>query len=334
MKAIQFQPGRSIDDPDVALKVELPTPEPEGRDLLVKIEAVGLNPVDFKVRPAQDESAKTLGYDAAGVVEAVGDEVMYFQAGDPVFYAGDITRPGSNAEYQLVDERIVAMRPQSLDAAASAALPLTGLTAWESLFDRLKINPEGNHSGKTILIIGGAGGVGSMGIQLAKLADLNVIATASREDSIKWCKELGADHVVNHRQSIPEQLNSIGFPQVDYIANYNNTETYWQMMGEIIAPQGHIVLIVEPSHELNLGDPYKLKSVSISWELMFTRSLFKTDDLNRQHEILSKIAELVDTGQLKCTANEAWAPLTPENLVKAHKVLESGRSIGKITISI
>jgi NADPH2:quinone reductase len=333
MKAIQFQPGIALDQPNAALEVELPAPIAEGHDILVKIEAMGLNPVDTKVRPGADAEPKTLGYDAAGTVEAIGDAVTLFKVGDPVYYAGDITRPGSNADFQLVDERIVGIRPKSLDAAASAALPLTSLTAWESLFDRLHIDPEADNSGKSILIIGGAGGVGSMGIQLAKLAGLTVIATASREESMAWCRELGADHVVNHRESIPDQLKAIDIPQVDYIANFNNTENYWDIMGEVIAPQGHIVLIVEQVGTLDLGGPYKLKSVSISWELMFTRSLFTTLDIQKQHDILTRTAELIDMGKIKSTANSAMSPLNVANIVKAHTFIESGQSIGKLTIT-
>ena len=333
MKAIQFQPGIALDQPNAALEVELPTPTAEGHDILVKIEAVGLNPVDTKVRPGADGEPKTLGYDAAGAVEAIGDAVTLFKVCDPVYYAGDITRPGSNADYQLVDERIVGIRPTSLDAAASAALPLTSLTAWESLFDRLHIDPEADNAGKSLLIVGGAGGVGSMGIQLAKLAGLTVIATASREESITWCKELGADHVVNHRESIPDQLKAINIPQVDYIANFNNTENYWDIMGEVIAPQGHIVLIVEQVGTLDLGGPYKLKSISVSWELMFTRSLFTTADIQHQHDILTRVAELIDAGKIKCTANAAMSPLNVANIVKAHTFIESGQSIGKLTIT-
>ena len=200
MRAVQFQPGVALDQPDVALDVELPKPQPTGHDGLVEIEAVGLNPVDTKVRPGPDGEPMVLGYDAAGTVVEVGDQVEFLKVGDPVFYAGSVTRPGTNSQYHLVDERITAVRPGSLDAAASAALPLTSLTAWESLFERLGIDREGTDSGKSLLIIGGAGGVGSIGIQLAKLAGLTVIATASREESEKWCRDLGADFVINHRE--------------------------------------------------------------------------------------------------------------------------------------
>ncbi len=332
MKAIQFQPGLGLNDAHVALEVELPTPAPQAHDLLVQIEAVGLNPVDTKVRPTAGAEPKTLGYDAAGIVTAVGDAVTHFKVGDAVYYAGDITRPGSNADFQLVDERIAARRPQTLDAAASAALPLTSLTAWEFLFDRLDIDLDADNTGRTILIIGGAGGVGSMGIQLAKLAGLTVIATASRPESSAWCLQLGADHVVNHRQPLPPQIEALGFPHVDYIANFHNTDSYWEAMGQLIAPQGHMVLIVEPSGALNLGGPLKLKSVTVAWELMFTRAMFNTPDIRGQSDILTRIAHLIDAGKLQGTLSQTLSPLTPANLVKAHTLIESGQSIGKLTI--
>jgi len=333
MKAIQFQPGVSLDQPHAALEVELPTPVAEGHDILVKIEAVGMNPVDTKVRPGADAAAKTLGFDAAGTVEAIGDAVTLFKVGDLVYYAGDITRPGSNADFQLVDERIAAIRPQSLDAAASASLPLTSLTAWESLFDRLDIDLEADNTGQTLFIVGGAGGVGSIAIQLAKLAGLTVIATASRPESKAWCLELGADHIVNHREPIPAQLEALGFAQVDYIANFNNTENYWDIMGHIIAPQGHIVLIVEPVGALDIGGPFKLKSVTISWELMFTRSLFGTTDIARQNEILTRVAGLIDAGKIRSTGNQSLSPMNVETLIKAHSLLATGQTIGKLTIT-
>ncbi|EDY82997.1 zinc-binding alcohol dehydrogenase family protein [Verrucomicrobiia bacterium DG1235] len=332
MKAIQFQPGLSINSPDVAREVDLPLPEASGRDILVEIEAVALNPVDTKVRPGAEGEPKVLGYDASGTVVAVGNETKILQVGDKVYYAGDITRPGSNAQFQLVDERIAAVRPSSLDAGSSAALPLTSLTAWESLFDRLGIDPEGADRGKSLLIIGGAGGVGSIGIQLAKLAGLTVIATASRPESEQWCRDLGADYVVNHREELAPQLKEFGYETVDYIANYNNTEAYWDVMGEVIAPQGGVVLIVEQKGNLDVGGLYKLKSVSIAWELMFTRSMFKTADMVKQHEILKRVAELIDSGKIKTTANGSLGQITAENVVKAHLQIETGRSIGKLVL--
>ncbi|YCM44636.1 zinc-binding alcohol dehydrogenase family protein [Verrucomicrobiaceae bacterium 227] len=333
MKAIQFHTDSS--EPGSAREVELPTPSSSGHDILVKVEAIGLNPVDFKVRPGEGDDPKTLGYDAAGTVVSVGDETSLFKEGDQVYYAGDITRPGSNAEFQLVDERIVAKRPSSLDAATSAALPLTALTAWESLFHRLHIAPDTpeKNAGKSLLIIGGAGGVGSIAIQLAKLAGLTVIATASRPESGDWCRKLGADHIINHHGDMPAQLRELGMENVQYIANYNDVDSAWAAMGEMIAPQGSVVLITEHKNHLDMGGPFKLKCVAICWELMFTRAMFKTDDMIEQHNILKRVAELIDAGKLTATANDNLSPINAENILEGHRRLESGKSIGKLTIS-
>lgn len=333
MKAIQFLKNRS--EPGSAVDVDLPVPVPEGLDLLVKVEAIGMNPVDYKARPGDGEDPKVLGFDAAGVVEAVGSETSLFRVGDPVFYAGDVTRPGSNAEYQLVDERIVGKRPKTLPAETSAALPLTALTAWESLFHRLRIDIEapGRNAGRTLLILGGAGGVGSIAIQLAKLAGLTVIATASREESADWCRKLGADHIIDHHGDMPAQLRELGFETVNHIANYNQIEQVWEAMGEMIAPQGSIVLITDHSAHLQLDGPYKRKSVSICWEFMFTRSMFTTEDIIEQHHMLNRVAELIDAGKLTATANDTLSPINAENILEGHRRLESGRSIGKLVIS-
>lgn len=331
MKAIQFHPSDSLETPTLT---ELPTPEPNGHDILVKIEAVAMNPVDTKVRPdSSDTEPATLGYDASGIITAIGSDVTSLSVGDHVFYAGDISRPGSNAEYQLVDSRIAARRPTTLNAAASAALPLTSLTAWESLFHRLDICPKGNDAGKSILIIGGAGGVGSIAIQLAKRAGLTVIATASRSESSDWCRRLGADHTINHKDPLAPQLQQLGYDNVDYIANYHDTAQYWQTMGEVIAPQGHIVLIVETEQLLDLGGPFKNKSVTIAWELMFTRPMFRTADIQRQQEILSEIARLIDAGELHTTQTVTLSPITPETIHQAHQLQQSKKTIGKITIT-
>ncbi|MDF1825241.1 MAG: zinc-binding alcohol dehydrogenase family protein [Verrucomicrobiales bacterium] len=333
MKAIQF--FRDSTAPGSAGEVEVPTPTPQGHDILVKVEAVGLNPVDFKVRPGEGEEPKTLGFDAAGVVTSVGNEASIFQKGDLVYYAGDVTRPGSNAEYQIVDERIVGKRPASLDAATSAALPLTTLTAWESLFHRLRIDFDApaKNEGKTLLIIGGAGGVGSIAIQLAKLAGITVIATASREESADWCRKLGADHIINHHGDMPMQLRKLGMDDVSYIANYNNVDRSWTAMGEMIAPQGSVVLITEHHTHLNLGGPFKTKAVTICWELMFTRPMFKTEDMIEQHHILNRVATLIDQGRILATANDNLTPINAENILEGHRRLESGKSIGKLVIS-
>jgi NADPH2:quinone reductase len=333
MKAIQFI--RNSSEAGAAVDVELPLPVAGGHDLLVKIEAIAMNPVDYKVRPAEGTDPKTLGFDAAGAVVGVGDEVTLFAEGDEVYFAGDVTRPGTNAEYQLVDERIVAKRPATLDAVRSAALPLTTLTAWESLFDRLGIdfeNANGN-AGKSLLIIGGAGGVGSMAIQLAKLAGLTVIATASRSESSEWCRKLGADHIINHHGDMPEQVRELGLERVDHIANFNEVDKVWEAMGEMIAPQGSLVLITGHRSYLDMAGAFKMKSVRICWEFMFTRSMFGTDDLIEQHEILKRVAKLVDEGKIIATANETLSPINAENILGGHRKLEAGSSIGKLVIS-
>lgn len=333
MKAIQFI--RNSSEAGAAVDVELPLPVAGGYDLLVKIEAIAMNPVDYKVRPAEGADPKTLGFDAAGTVVGVGDEVTLFAEGDEVYFAGDVTRPGTNAEYQLVDERIVAKRPTTLDVVKSAALPLTALTAWESLFDRLGIdfdNANGN-VGKSLLIIGGAGGVGSMAMQLAKLAGLTVIATASRSESSEWCRNLGADHIINHHGDMPEQVRELGLETVDYIANFNEVDKVWEAMGEMIAPQGSLVLITGHRSHLDMVGAFKMKSVRICWEFMFTRSMFGTYDLIEQHEILKRVANLVDEGKIIATANETLSPINAENILEGHRKLESGSSIGKLVIS-
>jgi zinc-binding alcohol dehydrogenase family protein len=336
MKAIGYTGKNSIDNPDSFIAFEQQTPTPAGRDLLVKIQAVSVNPVDFKIRKATQEMQsppKILGWDAAGIVAAVGNEVSLFKVGDKVFYAGDLTRTGSNATHQLVDERIVGLMPKSLDFTAAAALPLTSITAWEALFDRLKINPE-QDTGKCILIIGGAGGVGSIAIQIAKqVAKLKVIATASRDVTRHWCQALGADHIVNHHNDMPAQFEQLKLAAPDYIFCLYNTDDHFSAMVELIAPQGMICSIVEAkvNHDI---DQLKLKSAGFVWELMFTRSMFQTSDMIKQHELLNEIAELIDSGRIRTTLNEKFGSMTPENIVKAHKQLESGTSMGKIVLDV
>ncbi|MFQ6601035.1 zinc-binding alcohol dehydrogenase family protein [Flavobacterium sp. C3NV] len=335
MKAIGFKTSLPIAEKDSFIAFETPKPIPGKRDLLVKISAVSVNPVDFKIRQnsAKDtvlETPKIIGWDAVGIVEAVGEDVRLFEVGDSVFYAGDITKQGSNAEYQVIDERIVGKKPTSLTIEEAAVLPLTGLTAWEILFDRIRINPE-KDKGKSILIIGGAGGVGSIAIQLAKkIAGLTVIATASRPETIDWCKKQGADFVVDHKDLVAS-VREAGFEYVDFILDFVDTNTYWDTMVELIKPQGHIASITGSSDPVVLNK-LKNKSASFSWELMYTRSMFETDDMQEQHNILNKIADLLDDGTLKTTLNETLLGLTPENFKKAHELLESGKTIGKIAI--
>lgn len=329
---IQFSHADDSNPRYTATLAEQAKPMATGHDVVIAVEAVALNPVDTKVRPGCGDAPRVLGYDAAGTVVEAGELVDSLSVGDPVYYAGDVTRPGSNSEFQLVDSRIVAKRPSTLDAAQSAALPLTTLTAWESLFERMGIDPNGGNVGESLLIIGGAGGVGSMAIQLAKLAGLTVITTASRPESADWCTKHGADHIVNHREDIAAQLKDLGFQNVQYIANYFNTDAYWELMGELIAPQGHISLIVEPSGPLHIGDPLKRKSASIHWEFMFTRSMFTTEDIQKQQEILSKVAGLIDSGKLQTTLNKVLSPISPENLMTAHQMQESSTCIGKTVL--
>jgi NADPH:quinone reductase len=305
--------------------IELPKPTPSGRDLLVKVEAVSVNPVDTKRRadPAKsDTQPRVLGWDAAGTVVAVGDQVSLFSKGDAVYYAGDVTRPGSNSEFQLIDERIVGRKPKSLDFAQAAAIPLTAITAWECFHDRLKVQPK-----KSILLIGGAGGVGSIAIQLAKIAGLRVIATASRPASIAWVKELGADEVVNHRENLASQIKK----PVDYIAVFNDLDQHWPAIGELIAPQGGIVSIVGNMKPLAM-DLVRAKSASLCWELMFTRPRFQTPDMIEQHKLLNQVAEWLDSGKLRGTLKETLSPINAANLRAAHAKLESGTMIGKLVL--
>ncbi|MAZ34208.1 MAG: alcohol dehydrogenase [Thalassospira sp.] len=334
MKAIGLYKAASVDTDGLFSEIDMEVPKAEGRDILVRVKGVAVNPVDFKVRrgKADDGNFKILGWDAAGVVEAVGADVTLFRPGDEVWYAGDVTRSGSNTQFQLVDERIVAPKPKSLGFADAAALPLTAITAWEALFDRMMIdrNAKDANAGKTLLVIGGAGGVGSIAIQLGKLAGLTVIATASRPETIDWVKDLGADQVINHRNPLNDELKAIGFTHVDYILCTSETDQYFDVMAEIITPQGRIATITEAKENHNV-DLLKAKSASFSYEFMFTRSMFQTPDMIEQHKLLSIVADLIDAGTLKNTANESFGALTPESLRKAHALLESGKAIGKIT---
>lgn len=334
MKAIGFRTSLPISDTDSFIEFEAPKPMPAGRDLLVKVAAVSVNPVDTKIRQnsAKDtvlDTPKIIGWDAVGTVEAVGDEVSLFKAGDQVYYAGDITRAGSNAEYQLVDERITGKKPKSLSIAEAAAMPLTALTAWEILFDRIRISEKDKN--KTILIIGGAGGVGSIAIQIAKkVAGLTVIATASRPETIEWCRQQGADHVVNHKDLVNE-IRKINIAHVDFILDLVDTNFYWDAMVELIKPQGHIASITGSATPVALNK-LKSKSVSFSWELMYTRSSFQTEDMVEQHNILNKVAALLDDGILKTTLKETFTGLSAGNFKKAHQQLEEGATIGKVVI--
>ncbi len=335
MKAIGLTKYLPISDSTSLLDVELPKPEPEGHDLLVSVKAISVNPVDTKIRAPKEgaeDPPKVLGWDSAGLVEAVGPDVTLFAPGDEVFYAGSITRPGTNSEFHLVDERIVGNKPKTLTFADAAALPLTSITAWEALFDRMGISRDGASAGKSLLVIGGAGGVGSIAIQIAKqVAGLDVIATASRDESRDWCLELGADQVVNHREDIPAQLEAIGFGQVDYVLCLNDTDGHWKTMTEVVAPQGHLCSIVETSAPVDIR-PLMGKSATFAWELMFTRPMFGTPDMIEQHRLLNAVASLVDSGKLRTTTGQVVSPIDAANLRQAHAQIESGRTIGKLVL--
>ncbi|MBZ4420147.1 zinc-binding alcohol dehydrogenase family protein [Myxococcus sp. RHSTA-1-4] len=334
MKAVAYRQSLPIDHPQSLIDVELPDPKPTGRDLLVRVEAISVNPVDFKIRVRADPKGenKVLGWDAAGTVVAVGPEATLFKPGDAVYYAGALERPGANSELHLVDERIVGRKPKSLSMAEAAALPLTTITAWELLFDRLRV-PRSTPAGTgSVLVIGGAGGVGSMAIQLArKLTGLTVIATASRPESQAWAREMGAHHVVDHSKPWAEEVKRIAPNGVEYVLGLTNTDDHYASIVEVIAPQGALGVIDEPT-KMNLLD-LKAKSASFHWELMFTRHRFKTPDMIAQHQLLNETADLVDAGALRTPVKVNLGTINAANLKKAHALLETGRTIGKVVLS-
>ncbi|KAF3891140.1 zinc-binding alcohol dehydrogenase family protein [Tolypothrix bouteillei VB521301] len=338
MKAIAVDYTRPNHTPECFAEITIEQPTIGAKDLLVRVQAISVNPVDYKVRSSIQDKQSTpriLGWDAAGVVEQVGLQVSLFKPGDEVYYAGSITRPGSNSELHAVDERIVGRKPAYLSFEQAAALPLTTITAWEALFERMAIAPQTSASkrDKHILIIGGAGGVGSIAIQLAKqVAGLTVIATASRPETFEWCLNMGADYTINHHQPFKTELKKIGIQEVDYILCLNDTEQHLVNMAETIKPQGKICSIVETEHPLDMN-LLKNKSVTFAWEFMFTRSMYETDDIQAQHEILNKVSTLIDQQVIQSTMTEHLGALNPENLAKAHTQLESGRTIGKLVLS-
>lgn len=334
MKAVGYRKPLPIREADALLDIEIPDPKPLEHDLLVEVKAVSVNPVDIKVRrsasPDPGQEYKVLGWDASGVVQSVGKGVTLFKPGDEVFYAGSLIRPGTNAELHAVDERIVGRKPKTHDFAAAAALPLTTITAWELLFDRFGI-VKGEKDG-SLLIVGAAGGVGSIMIQLARqLTGLTVIATASRKETRDWCLELGAHHVIDHHQPLAPQLAAIGIPQVEYLASLNGTSKNYSASIEVIAPQGKFGLIDDP--ESLDARPLKRKSISLHWEFMFTRPVFTTPDILKQHELLNAVSDLVDEGVIKTTLNDILGTINAANLKKAHEILESGASRGKLVLA-
>lgn len=332
MKAVAYtEHGLPISDPRALHDITLPIPSPGPRDLRVAVRAISVNPVDTKVRNGVAVTEpRVLGWDAVGIVDAVGSEVSLFQPGDAVFYAGAIGRPGSNAEYQLVDERIVGHKPASLDDAAAAALPLTAITAWELLFDRLRI-PEGGGQGQTLLVIGAAGGVGSILVQLARqLTRLTVIGTASRPDTQDWVYGLGAHHVIDHSQPLTDGLQRLGIAEVSHVASLTHTDQHYDQIVAALAPQGQLALIDDPG-QLDVM-ALKRKSLSLHWESMFTRSSFSTPDLDRQHALLERVAALVDAGVLRTTLGEHYGRIDAANLRRAHALIESHRARGKLVL--
>ena len=334
MKAVGYKKSLPIDAADALIDFETARPEPAGRDIRVAVKAISANPVDYKVRKRAEPLAgeyKILGFDAAGIVDAVGPDVSLFKPGDEVWYAGSIQRQGTNSEFHLVDERIVGSKPKTLSFAQAAALPLTSITAWELLFDRLGVAPGKSVDPRTLLIIGGAGGVGSILIQLARrLTGLTVVATASRPESTKWCLDLGAHHVIDHSKSMKEQIAALAIPPVALIAALTNTETHFPALADIIAPQGKLGLIDDPaSLNVNL---LKGKAVSLHWESMFTRSSFQTADMIAQHNLLDDVASLIDSGVLRTTLDKVLGQINAANLKQAHAQLESGRSTGKLVL--
>ena len=328
MKAIGYTQAGPIDAADSLVEVEAETPELRPHDLLVEVRGISVNPVDVKVRTNQqpDNGIKIIGYDAAGVVQQVGSDVTKFKVGDEVFYAGDITRPGTNAELHAVDERIVGKKPKSLGFAEAAGFPLTSITAWELLFDSLAVK-EGGGNGESLLVIGGAGGVGSILIQLAKqLTGLTVVATASRPETVRWVQKMGADHVINHRESLVDQLKTLKL-EPRYVASLTGTTGHFPAIIELIKPRGHVAFIDDPETlDIKSGKP---KALSFSWEFMFARAMFQTDDIEKQHQLLNRVSEMIDDGTLISTVNNNLGMISVDSLKKAHAEQESGRAIGK-----
>ncbi|MDA7088036.1 zinc-binding alcohol dehydrogenase family protein [Pseudomonas sp. SA3-5] len=335
MKAIAYYHSLPAEHPEALQDIQLAQPSPGPRDLLVQVNAISVNPVDTKIRSTvapENGEAKVLGWDASGIVQAVGSEVTLFQPGDRVFYAGAINRAGANSELHVVDERIVGHMPGSLTFAEAAALPLTAITAWELLFERLQIAEGSSDLGQSLLIVGAAGGVGSILTQLARqLTGLTVIGSASRPQTQAWVRELGAHHVIDHSRPLHEELRRIGINQVTHVASLTQTDQHFDQLIDCLAPQGRLALIDDPRQPLDVMK-LKRKSLSLHWELMFTRSLFATADMIEQHRLLERVAELIDAGVLKTTLGEHFGSINAANLRRAHALLESGKAKGKVVL--
>ncbi len=334
MKAVGYKQSLPIQDEASLSDMEVPRPSPSGRDLLVRVLAISVNPVDAKMRLRSEPPSgehRILGWDASGIVEAVGPQVTLFRRGDAVFYAGAIDRQGTNAEFHLVDERLVGPKPRSLSHAEAAAVPLTAITAWETLFDRLDVRRPVPGAGNAVLIVGGAGGVGSMAIQLARqLTDLVVIATASRDETRAWVETLGASHVLDHSRPLAAQVSALGIGAPAFVFSTTQTDKHFDEIAELIAAQGRLALIDDPE-PIDVRK-LKRKSVSLHWELMFTRSIFKTADMGKQHELLAAVSALLDEGRLKTTLAHNFGMINATNLKLAHAFIESGKSKGKVVL--
>lgn len=340
MKAVGVLNSLPVTDLSALQDVEIAKPVASGKFLLVKVHAVSVNPVDTKIRMNAGTNLpqpRILGWDCAGVVEAVGEDCSLFKPGDEVFYAGDVTRAGGNSQYHLIDERIVGHKPKTLSFDDAAAMPLTTITAWEALFERMGISKDvAANKGKSILIIGGAGGVGSIAVQLAKkVAGLQVIASASRPQTEQWCRDMGADQVINHREALGDEFKRVGLIGVNYILCLVGTAQHWHGMAEVILPQGKLCLIVdtESNQPVNIN-LFKPKSVAITWEFMFTRARFQTPDMAEQGVLLNEVSRLLDAGVLRHTRTEHYGPLNAANLLKAHAKLESGTMVGKLVLNV
>lgn len=335
MKAVGFYQNHPVSHPEALKDIDVAEPELREHDLLVEVKAVSVNPVDTKIRrhgDIPDGKPRIAGWDAAGIVRATGPLVTQFKPGDRVWYAGDITRPGSNSEFHAVDARIVGPMPASLDFAQAASLPLTTITAWELLFDRLRVQAADPTDHNVLLITGAAGGVGSILTQLARqLTGLTVIGTASRAETREWVLAHGAHHVINHREPWAPQLAALGIQHVTHVAGLNESASYIPQIAAVLRPEGQFALIDDPVG-LDIG-PFKSKSISIHWELMYTRPIFTTSTIARQHALLRRAAELVDRGDLKHTMTRRIEDINAANLIQAHALVEAGNMIGKVVVA-
>ena len=334
MKAVGYKKPLPLSEPDSFVDIDLPKPTPEGRDILVEVKAISVNPVDYKVRgsspPADGAEWRVIGWDAAGIVSAVGPDATKYKVGDEVWYAGSIIRSGTNAQFHLVDERIVGRKPSSIGWGDAAALPLTSLTAWEALFDRLDVNKAVPGAASAILVVGGAGGVGSIAVQLARLTTLTVIATASRPETQDFVRSLGAHHVIDHSKPLNEEIAKLGLGAPGFVFSTTQTDKHIDAIADLIAPQGRFVLIDDPKNFDVMK--FKRKSVSIHHELMFTRSIFGTPDMEKQGDILDDVSRAVDFGKVRSTANKNLGVINAANLKLAHAQLESGTTMGKVVL--